>query len=89
MTALIVGGDYVEPLKREIRVHGHELDVDAIHRFGAILLVRDIETEEEMSAAVRAGADMLQGRFLGEPTRAIEPISRRAQAQGSHPGYAW
>ena len=24
MTALIVGGDYVEPLKREIRAHGHE-----------------------------------------------------------------
>ncbi len=24
MTALIVGGDYVEPLKREIRTHGHE-----------------------------------------------------------------
>lgn len=23
MTALIVGGDYVEPLKREIRAHGH------------------------------------------------------------------
>ncbi len=63
--------------------------VDAIHRFGAILLVRDVETEEEMSAAVRAGADLLQGRFLGEPTRAIEPISRRAQEQGSHPGYAW
>ena len=23
MTALIVGGDYVEPLKRQIRAHGH------------------------------------------------------------------
>lgn len=63
--------------------------VDAIHRFGAMLLIRDVETEQEMSAAVRAGADLLQGRFLGEPTRAIASISRRAQEQGSHPGYAW
>lgn len=63
--------------------------VDAIHRFGATLLVRDVETEQEMSAGVRAGADLLQGRFLGEPTREIESISRRAQEQGSHPGYAW
>jgi EAL domain-containing protein (putative c-di-GMP-specific phosphodiesterase class I) len=62
---------------------------DAIHRFGATLLVRDVETEEEMTEAVRAGADLLQGRFLGEPTRAAESISRRAQEQGSHPGYAW
>ncbi len=63
--------------------------VDAIHRFGATLLVRDVETEQEMVAAVRVGADLLQGRFLGEPTRAIESISRRAQEQGSHPGCAW
>lgn len=63
--------------------------VDAIHRFGATLLVRDVETEQEMSAAVRAGADLLQGRFLGEPTRAIESISRRAEEEARHPGYAW
>lgn len=63
--------------------------VDAIHRFGAMLLVRDVETEQDMSAAVRAGADLLQGRFLGEPTRAIESLSRRAREHGSHPGCAW
>ena len=63
--------------------------VDAIHRFGATLLVRDIETEQDRSAAVRAGADLLQGRFLGEPTRAIESLSRRAREQGSHPEWAW
>src|SRR5258706_155085 len=63
--------------------------VDAIHRFGATLLVRDVETEQEMTAAVRAGADLLQGRFLGEAARGIESIARRAQEQGSHPGYAW
>jgi EAL domain-containing protein (putative c-di-GMP-specific phosphodiesterase class I) len=62
---------------------------DAIHRFGATLLVRDVETEQEMSAAVRAGADLLQGRFLGEATRAISSLLRRAREQGSHPGCAW
>ena len=63
--------------------------VDAIHRFGATLLVRDVETDQEMSAAVRASADLLQGRYLSEPTRAIEAVSRRAREQGNHPGYAW
>jgi EAL domain-containing protein (putative c-di-GMP-specific phosphodiesterase class I) len=63
--------------------------VDAIHRFGAMLLIRDVETEQEMSAAVRAGADLFQGRFLGESTRAIESLSRRAREQGRHPGCAW
>lgn len=63
--------------------------VDAIHRFGATLLVRDVETEQQMTAAVRAGADLAQGQFLGEAAREIESISRRAQEQGSHPGCAW
>jgi hypothetical protein len=55
MTALIVGSDYVEPLKREIRAHGH----------------------------------LLQGRYLGEPTRSIDSVSKRAAADLRHPGYAW
>ena len=63
--------------------------VDTIHRFGAKLLVGDVETEQEMVAAVRAGADLLQGSFLGGPVPAIESISRRAQEQCNHPGYAW
>jgi EAL domain-containing protein (putative c-di-GMP-specific phosphodiesterase class I) len=45
---------------------------DAIHHFGATLQVREIETAQQMAAAIRAGADFLQGRFLGEPARAIE-----------------
>ena len=63
--------------------------VDAIHRFGATLLVRDVETEQDMAAAVRAGADLLQGRYLAEPTLAIGTLSRSPREQASHPGCAW
>jgi EAL domain-containing protein (putative c-di-GMP-specific phosphodiesterase class I) len=62
---------------------------DAIHRFGATLLVRGVETEQAMTAAIRAGADLLQGPFLGDATQAIGSISRGAQDQCSHPGSAW
>jgi len=62
---------------------------DAIHRFGSTLLVRGVETEQAMTAAIRAGADLLQGSFLGEATQAIGSISRGAQEQCSHPGSAW
>lgn len=60
--------------------------LETVHRFGAALLVRDIETSQQMAAAIRAGADLLQGRFLGEPARTIE-TSRSgavAVAGGSH-----
>lgn len=63
--------------------------VDAIHRFGATLLVRDVETEQDMAVAVRAGADLLQGRYLAEPTLVIGSLSRSAREQASHPGCAW
>ena len=63
--------------------------VDAIHRFGATLLVRDVQTEQDMAAAVRAGADLLQGRYLAEPTLAIGSLSRGARERASHPGCAW
>lgn len=63
--------------------------VDAIHRYGATLLVRDVETDQDMTAAVRAGADLLQGHFLGETTNAIGALSPQARKLGSHPGYAW
>ena len=63
--------------------------VDAIHRYGATLLVRDVETEQDMTAAVRAGADVLQGHFLGATTKSIGPLSPQARKLGSHPGYAW
>ena len=63
--------------------------VDAIHRFGATLLVRDVENEQNMAAAVRAGADLLQERYLAEPTPAIGTLSRSAREQANHPGCAW
>lgn len=48
--------------------------VETIHSFGTKLLVRDIETPVQLAAAVRAGADYLQGNLLGEPVHAIEVI---------------
>jgi EAL domain-containing protein (putative c-di-GMP-specific phosphodiesterase class I) len=46
--------------------------VDAIHRLEASLLVHEIETTQQMTAAINAGADFLQGRLLGMPVGAIE-----------------
>ena len=46
--------------------------VDVIHRFGAQVLFREIETARQLTGAIRAGADLLQGRFLGIPAQAIE-----------------
>lgn len=60
---------------------------DAVHRFGAMLMVQDIETMQQMSAAVDAGADLLQGRFLGGPLRSIE-ASSSAAAAGQPPEHA-
>jgi EAL domain-containing protein (putative c-di-GMP-specific phosphodiesterase class I) len=50
--------------------------VDTIHSFGASLLVRDIETPGQLAAAIRAGADYLQGNLLGEPAHTIRIIDR-------------
>ena len=63
--------------------------VDAIHRSGASLLVRGVETEQDMAAAVQAGADLLLGRYLAEPALAIGTLSRSAREQASQPGCAW
>lgn len=60
--------------------------LDTVHRFGAALLVRDIETRRQMVAAVRTGADLLQGRFLGRPSRSIELDRPPAAAGGFHAG---
>jgi EAL domain-containing protein (putative c-di-GMP-specific phosphodiesterase class I) len=46
--------------------------VEAVHHFGALVLVHDNETPQQKTAAVQAGADLLQGRALGAPERAIE-----------------
>jgi EAL domain-containing protein (putative c-di-GMP-specific phosphodiesterase class I) len=46
--------------------------VDAVHHFGASVLVHDIETLQQKTAAIQAGADFLQGPALGVPEHAIE-----------------
>jgi EAL domain-containing protein (putative c-di-GMP-specific phosphodiesterase class I) len=63
--------------------------VDAIHRYSASLLVRDVETSQDMAAAIRLGADLLKGRYIGEATEAPGSISPQAGKRGDHPGYAW
>lgn len=54
------------------RRYGTESLVDAVHHFGASVLVHDIETAQQKRVAVESGADLLQGRALGLPLRAIE-----------------
>lgn len=54
------------------RRYGTESLVDAVHHFGASVLVHDIETAQQKRIAVESGADLLQGRALGLPLRAIE-----------------
>lgn len=54
---------------------------DTVHSFGASLLVRDIETAEQLAAAKRTEADYLQGNLLGKPlsvikTTELTPASR-------------
>ena len=63
--------------------------VDAIHRFGATVLVKEVESPEDVTAAVRAGADLLQGRYLGEPVRAIGSVHARATADLQQLSYTW
>jgi EAL domain-containing protein (putative c-di-GMP-specific phosphodiesterase class I) len=46
--------------------------VDTIHHFGAEVLVHEIETTKQLAAALRAGADFVQGRLFGVPAHTIE-----------------
>ncbi len=59
--------------------------LDTVHRFGAALLVRDIETHQQMDASIRAGADLLQGRFFGGPARTLETDESRASWKSTAP----
>jgi EAL domain-containing protein (putative c-di-GMP-specific phosphodiesterase class I) len=52
--------------------YGTRRPVDSIHRFGAAVLVHEIETAQHKAAAMQEGADLLQGRALGVPVRAVE-----------------
>ena len=49
--------------------------IGTIHTFGKSLLVKGIETVEQLTAVVQAGADYLQGDLLGEPTRTFNIIN--------------
>ncbi len=55
-----------------LRHYGAGSLVDAVHHFGASVLVHEIETTQQMTAAIQAGADFMQGRILGMPVRAVE-----------------
>ena len=46
--------------------------VDTIHHFGAEVLVHEIETTKQLAAALRAGANFVQGRLFGVPAHTIE-----------------
>lgn len=60
---------------------GQESVVHAIRRSGALILVHEIETKQQMTAAINAGADFLQGRLLGMPRRAIEADAQAADGR--------
>ncbi len=58
--------------------------MDTIHSFGASLLVKDIETSGQLAAAIRAGANYLQGNLLSEPVHTVRiiellPVSETAR----------
>ena len=46
--------------------------VDTIHHLGAEVLVHEIETTKQLAAALRAGANFVQGRLFGVPAHTIE-----------------
>lgn len=45
--------------------------VNAVHHFGAQVLVHEIETTQQLAAGFQAGVDFLQGSLLGIPARSI------------------
>lgn len=74
-----LGSLYPDVVRLDVQVlrrPGGRALADAVHRFGARLLVTGIEAAEDTRTAARAGADLLQGRHLGEPVPAIESAAR-------------
>lgn len=55
-----------------LRHKNANLLMDSIHRFGSVLLVRNIKTSEHFANALHAGADYLQGIYLAKAERAIK-----------------
>ncbi|MDV6343315.1 EAL domain-containing protein [Nitrosomonas sp. Is37] len=62
--------------------------IRTVHHFGAKVLVWDIGTFEQLTAAKRLGASYLQGNFLSEPARAIHTISSRSIQEILYPDLA-
>ncbi|HVY04475.1 MAG TPA: EAL domain-containing protein [Burkholderiales bacterium] len=62
---------------------------DSAHRLGAVILASGVESEQDVTAAVRAGADLLQGHYLAEPGRNVAGVSKQALRWLQHQGCAW
>jgi EAL domain-containing protein (putative c-di-GMP-specific phosphodiesterase class I) len=52
--------------------NGADTIAETVHRLGAALLVRKIETTQQLHTARITGADLFQGDLLGEAARTIE-----------------
>jgi hypothetical protein len=100
MTALIVGGNYVGNLKREIITLGHAVVENWSGRksgsarrpvpdYARIIMVLCDYLNYSLAIGLNRQPRRWPAGFLGEPTLAIESISHRAQEQCNHPGYAW
>lgn len=50
--------------------------VDIAHALGATVVVKGVETATQLTAARQAGADLVQGYFLGEPDPECRPTHR-------------
>jgi EAL domain-containing protein (putative c-di-GMP-specific phosphodiesterase class I) len=71
-----------------LRQSGSRTLVDVVHRFGAVLLVADVGTAQDVTLATRAGADLVQGEYLAEPARDVDPIASRAAGKLQPSGHA-
>jgi len=81
--------DIVRLDAQALRQSGSRALVDVIHRFGGSVLVRDVEREEDVKTAVRAGADLVQGHYLAQPSRGVGDVNAGAAGGLQHQGYAW
>lgn len=61
--------------------------VDAVHAFGALALVDQVESARARVAAESAGADLVQGLYLGAP--AAYPVEARLGSRDVGGGIGW
>jgi EAL domain-containing protein (putative c-di-GMP-specific phosphodiesterase class I) len=88
-----LGNLYPEFIRMDINAVRHwvvsQAVIDRIHRSGARVLISGVENLEDSVAAIWAGADLLQGRFLGEPARQVASLRREAESALRHSGSPW